>query len=68
MMLEQAEKQCKELEKDPWWINGRFEVNEFNQPVIDAKIEICIIMELILGIRLEMRVYTFFYYWYSFFK
>ncbi|KAJ3330189.1 hypothetical protein HDU76_006242, partial [Blyttiomyces sp. JEL0837] len=58
----------EEMNKDPWFIAERFESNEFNRPIINAKIEICAIMELLLRLRLEIRVYFFLHYWHRYFK
>ncbi|KAI9352503.1 hypothetical protein DFJ73DRAFT_347572 [Zopfochytrium polystomum] len=58
----------RELARDPWFTVDRFEMNEINSPIINAKIEICAIMENLLRLRLEMRVYMFLHHWYKFFK
>ncbi|KAJ3075203.1 hypothetical protein HDU98_008929 [Podochytrium sp. JEL0797] len=57
-----------EREKTPWALKGRFEFNEQNQPIIHAKIEICLIMEQLIQLRLEMRAYLFLYYWHDYFR
>ncbi|KAJ3216217.1 hypothetical protein HDU67_009791 [Dinochytrium kinnereticum] len=51
-------------DRDAWLYNERFEYNELNTPVIDAKIEICFIMELLLQLRLDVRVHMYLYYWF----
>ncbi|KAJ3245409.1 hypothetical protein HDU78_009282 [Chytriomyces hyalinus] len=57
-----------EKEKSGWWTGERFEFNEWNQPIIQSKIEICLIMEQLVQLRLEMRTYLFLHYWYDFFR
>ncbi|TPX76050.1 hypothetical protein CcCBS67573_g02688 [Chytriomyces confervae] len=57
-----------EKEKSGWWTAERFEFNEWNQPIIQSKIEICLIMEQLVQLRLEMRTYLFLHYWYDFFR
>ncbi|KAJ3115205.1 hypothetical protein HK100_001428, partial [Physocladia obscura] len=54
--------------KTSWNIKDRFEFNEQTQPIIHSKIEICMIMELLLQLRLEMRAYLFFHYWHEYYK
>ncbi|KAJ3028703.1 UNVERIFIED_CONTAM: hypothetical protein HDU68_001052 [Siphonaria sp. JEL0065] len=45
--------------RTPWALKDRFEFNELNQPIIQSKIEICLIMEQLTQLRLEMRSYLF---------
>ncbi|KAJ3195233.1 hypothetical protein HK101_000762 [Irineochytrium annulatum] len=59
--------EANQLGKDSQWFQReRFEYSDFNMPIIDAKIEICVIMESLLRLRLEMRVYTYLHYWYRY--
>ncbi|KAJ3106266.1 hypothetical protein HDU97_006717 [Phlyctochytrium planicorne] len=50
---------------ETWLHHERFEYNEWFIPIIDAKIEICSIMELLLQIRLDMRVYMYIHCWFK---
>ncbi|KAJ3083029.1 Inositol 1,4,5-trisphosphate receptor type 2 [Rhizoclosmatium hyalinum] len=47
-----------ERAKTPWALKNRFEFNEMTQPIIYSKIEICLIMEKLVQLRLEMRFAT----------
>ncbi|KAI8621777.1 hypothetical protein BC830DRAFT_1163501 [Chytriomyces sp. MP71] len=55
-------------EKSTWWTSERFEFNEFSQPILHTKIEICMVMEQLLQLRLEMRCYLMLHYWYQYSK
>ncbi|ORY28919.1 hypothetical protein BCR33DRAFT_724882 [Rhizoclosmatium globosum] len=57
-----------ERAKTPWALKNRFEFNEMTQPIIYSKIEICLIMEKLVQLRLEMRCYLLLYYWQDYFK
>ncbi|KAI9331724.1 hypothetical protein BDR26DRAFT_869940, partial [Obelidium mucronatum] len=57
-----------ERARTPWATKERFELNELNQPIIHSKIEICLIMEQLLQLRLEMRSHLFLYHWHQYFR
>ncbi|KAI8609186.1 hypothetical protein BC830DRAFT_1233514 [Chytriomyces sp. MP71] len=57
-----------EVQKTSWWTSDRFEFNELNQPIIHSKIEICMIMEQLIQLRLEMRTYIFLHYWFEYYR
>ncbi|KAI9202390.1 uncharacterized protein BJ171DRAFT_584291 [Polychytrium aggregatum] len=51
------ELQSKDKASDAWWSKSRFQNNDQSAIVIQCKIEIIQIIEIIMGLRIEMRVY-----------